>query len=124
MKVRLEHFRAKWTPVRVKKMRPNKNLERFHDSVKFGNALAVFVLCQFSARHLTAMNRVRSIGQTQRPNLPVHVRQWKILRQACAAMHQPGRQRLPNPAARDRFDRDYRVFLEMHRQRRALDALI
>lgn len=46
------------------------------------------------------------------------------LTEACAAMHQPGRQRLPNPAARDRFDRDYRVFLEMHRQRRALDALI
>jgi len=35
----LEHFRAKWTPVRVKKMRPNKDLERFRDSVKFGNAL-------------------------------------------------------------------------------------
>ena len=37
---RLEHFRAKWTPVRVKKMRLNKDLERFRDSVKFGNALA------------------------------------------------------------------------------------
>jgi len=38
----LEHFRAKWTPVRVKKMRPNKGLERFRDSVKFGNALECF----------------------------------------------------------------------------------
>ena len=37
----LEHFRAKWIPVRVKKMRPNKDLERFRDSVKFGNALAL-----------------------------------------------------------------------------------
>ncbi len=37
----LEHFRAKWTPVRVKKMRPNKDLERFRDSFKFGNALAL-----------------------------------------------------------------------------------
>ena len=35
----LEHFRAKWTPVRVKKMRQNKDLERFRESVKFANAL-------------------------------------------------------------------------------------
>ena len=35
----LEHFRAKWEPVRVKEMRPNKNLERFHDSIKLGTAL-------------------------------------------------------------------------------------
>lgn len=42
---------------------------------------------------------------------------------ACVAMQQPGRERLPNPAARARFDRDYRVFLEMHRQRRALDEI-
>ena len=42
---------------------------------------------------------------------------------ACAAMAQGGRKRLPDPAARARFDRDYRIFLEMHRQRKALDAM-
>jgi len=35
----LEHFRAKWKPVRVKEMRPNNNLERFLDSIKLGTAL-------------------------------------------------------------------------------------
>ena len=39
-------------------------------------------------------------------------------------MQQGGTVRLPNPAARPRFDRDYRVFLEMHRQRRQLDAML
>ena len=29
----------------------------------------------------------------------------------------------PDPEARARFDRDYRIFLEMHRQRRALEAM-
>jgi FGGY-family pentulose kinase len=43
---------------------------------------------------------------------------------ACVAMRQEGRARAPNPAARGRFDRDYRVFLEMHRQRRALDLMV
>ena len=38
-------------------------------------------------------------------------------------MQQPGRERRPNPAAWPRFDRDYRVFLEMQRQRQVLDAL-
>ena len=42
---------------------------------------------------------------------------------ACAGMRQPGRERRPNPAAKARFDRDYRVFLEMHRQRQALDEI-
>lgn len=42
---------------------------------------------------------------------------------ACVAMRQEGRERKPNPQARARFDRDYRVFLEMHRQRRALDEM-
>jgi ribulose kinase len=42
---------------------------------------------------------------------------------ACVAMRQQGRVRKPNPAAAHRFDRDYRIFLEMHRQRRALDAM-
>ncbi len=46
------------------------------------------------------------------------------LTSACSAMHQAGSEHLPNPHARDRFDRDYRVFLEMHRQRRALDEIV
>src|SRR5690606_8102906 len=45
------------------------------------------------------------------------------LNTACVRMSRSGRQRVPDPVARPRFDRDYRVFLEMHRQRRALDAL-
>src|ERR1700742_91916 len=35
----LERFRAKWTPVRVKKTRQNKNLEPGSDSIRTGNAL-------------------------------------------------------------------------------------
>jgi hypothetical protein len=38
---RTEHFQAKWTPVRVKKMRENKNLEHFHVSMKRENALGM-----------------------------------------------------------------------------------
>jgi ribulose kinase len=45
------------------------------------------------------------------------------LTDACIAMRQGTRRRDANPAAKARFDRDYRIFLEMHRQRRALDAL-
>jgi FGGY-family pentulose kinase len=45
------------------------------------------------------------------------------LAEACVAMQQGGRERLPNPAHRARFDRDYRVFLEMHRQRKLLEVL-
>ena len=45
------------------------------------------------------------------------------LASACAAMRQPVRDRRPNPAAKERFDRDYRIFLEMHRQRQALDEM-
>jgi hypothetical protein len=37
----LEHFQAKWTPVRVKKIRENKNLEPRFDSIKSGNALGM-----------------------------------------------------------------------------------
>ena len=39
--------------------------------------------------------------------------------------HAAGRHgtRRPNPARTARFDRDYRIFLEMHRQRQALDAM-
>jgi hypothetical protein len=36
----LEHFQAKRAPVRVKKMRQNKNLERRSDSLGTGKALA------------------------------------------------------------------------------------
>lgn len=46
------------------------------------------------------------------------------LTEACIAMQQGNRKRASNPAARGRFDRDYRVFLEMHRQRQALDAIV
>jgi FGGY-family pentulose kinase len=46
------------------------------------------------------------------------------LNTACVAMRQEGRARAPNPAAARRFERDYRVFLEMHRQRKALDAIL
>jgi len=35
----LEHFRAKWLPVRVKKMRQNKNLELGSDSIRTAKAL-------------------------------------------------------------------------------------
>ena len=45
------------------------------------------------------------------------------LASACASMRQPVRDRRPNPAAKARFDRDYRIFLEMHRQRQALDEM-
>lgn len=45
------------------------------------------------------------------------------LNAAGVAMQQRAKTRLPNPAAAKRFDRDYRIFLEMHRQRRALDAM-
>ena len=45
------------------------------------------------------------------------------LADACAAMHQGGARREPNPQARKRFDRDYEIFLEMHRQRQKLDAM-
>lgn len=45
------------------------------------------------------------------------------LNAACVAMQQGGRTRASNPAASGRFDRDYKIFLEMHRQRQALDAI-
>ena len=48
---------------------------------------------------------------------------YPSLAEAAGAMQQGGRERLPNPAARQRFDRDYAVFLKMHDQRRELDAL-
>jgi hypothetical protein len=36
-----EHFQAKWVPVRVKKMRPNKDLRALSDSMQSESALAV-----------------------------------------------------------------------------------
>ena len=48
---------------------------------------------------------------------------YRSLPAAGAAMQQPGRPRAPNPKAAARFDRDYRVLLEMQRQRQALDRM-
>ena len=45
------------------------------------------------------------------------------LNAACLAMQQGGRTRPSNPKSSGRFDRDYKVFLEMHRQRQMLDAI-
>ena len=45
------------------------------------------------------------------------------LNAACVAMQQGGKKRASNPASAGRFDRDYRVFLEMHRQRQVLDGI-
>ncbi len=42
---------------------------------------------------------------------------------ACIAMQQGGRERAPDPAARSHFDKDYRIFLEMLRQRQVIDAM-
>jgi hypothetical protein len=38
-------------------------------------------------------------------------------------MWRKGRERKPDPAARQALDRDYRIFLEMQRQRQALDRM-
>jgi FGGY-family pentulose kinase len=43
---------------------------------------------------------------------------------ACAAMRQGSREKRPNPAARDQFDRDYQIFLAMHRQRQELEEIV
>lgn len=43
---------------------------------------------------------------------------------ACLAMQQGGRERAPDPAAQAHFDKDYRIFLEMLRQRQVIDAMI
>jgi FGGY-family pentulose kinase len=48
---------------------------------------------------------------------------YPTLDQACLAMQQGGTSRAPNPAARTQFDRDYRIFLEMIRQRQVIDGL-
>jgi FGGY-family pentulose kinase/HAD superfamily hydrolase (TIGR01509 family) len=49
---------------------------------------------------------------------------YPTLTEACAAMHQGGARREPNPDARKRFDKDYEIFLEMHRQRQKLDQML
>jgi FGGY-family pentulose kinase len=43
---------------------------------------------------------------------------------ACAAMQQGGRSRVPDAAARPQFEKDYRIFLAMLRQRQAIDAMV
>jgi FGGY-family pentulose kinase len=48
---------------------------------------------------------------------------YPSLTAAAIAMRQGGRERAPDPEARARFDADYRVFLEMHAQRQALDRI-
>ncbi len=48
---------------------------------------------------------------------------YSSLAEAAAGMEQGGRERLPDPAARPRFDQDYAVFLKMHEQRQALDEI-
>lgn len=48
---------------------------------------------------------------------------YGTLTEACTGMKQGGVERRPNEAARAHFDRDYRIFLEMHKQRRTLDTL-
>ena len=48
---------------------------------------------------------------------------YPSLDRACLAMQQGGTSRAPNPAARTQFDRDYRIFLEMIRQRQVIDEL-
>jgi FGGY-family pentulose kinase len=48
---------------------------------------------------------------------------FKALDDASTAMRQPKRERLPDPSAKAHLDRDYRVFQEMHRQRRVLEEI-
>jgi FGGY-family pentulose kinase len=49
---------------------------------------------------------------------------FSSLGEAAAAMRQGGRIRRPDPSARERFDRDYRVFLRMHEHRAEIDGLL
>jgi ribulose kinase len=43
---------------------------------------------------------------------------------AAAAMARAGPVTEPNPATRAAYDRDYRIFLAMHDQRRALERIV
>ncbi len=45
------------------------------------------------------------------------------LAEASVAMRRPVRENLPKPTAKEGLDRDYRVFLAMHRQRKELEAI-
>jgi FGGY-family pentulose kinase len=45
------------------------------------------------------------------------------LAEACLAMRQPTRERRPDATGKARYDRDYRVFLEMQRQRSVLEGM-
>ena len=49
---------------------------------------------------------------------------YASLDQACTAMQQGGHERAPDPALRSGYERDYRIFLEMLRQRQAIDAMV
>jgi FGGY-family pentulose kinase/HAD superfamily hydrolase (TIGR01509 family) len=49
---------------------------------------------------------------------------YQSLTDACASMHQGGARREPNPDARKRFNKDYDIFLEMHRQRQKIDEML
>ena len=49
---------------------------------------------------------------------------YPSLDEACTAMQQGGRSRAPEAAARPQFDKDYRIFLEMLRQRQVIDAMV
>jgi FGGY-family pentulose kinase len=48
---------------------------------------------------------------------------YPSLESACFAMQQGGRERAPDAAARSHFDKDYRIFVEMLRQRQVIDAM-
>jgi FGGY-family pentulose kinase len=48
---------------------------------------------------------------------------YPSLSQSCLNMQQHGRRRQPNSTVRAAFERDYRIFLEMHKHRRRLDEI-
>jgi ribulose kinase len=48
---------------------------------------------------------------------------FPLLTEACVAMAQPSSVRNADPSARAEFDRDYQIFLAMHRHRREIDAI-
>jgi hypothetical protein len=45
------------------------------------------------------------------------------LPEAVMAMRPEERERLPDFSARGRYDRDYRIFIEMQRQRRVIEEM-
>jgi len=59
----LEHFRAKWIAVRVKKMRQTKNLEPFPNSIKAGRALGLGLALSLAGCGSTERMVVSSIPQ-------------------------------------------------------------